>query len=245
MASTCWLFSDDDRMEPGALQTVIAALRADSDIAGLTVGRIAYDHALSRRLPVRAHKTRESVTFNDGATAYLALLDRVGFLSCQIVHRERWKAVVENTPHLEKYFTNYIQLYIIARLMQQGPRWRFLADETVAFRADNDSFRELGSTGRLRMDICSYELITGDVFGRETTTFHQSMSEVAHTHARHHIIDAKRRGAPVSFTAKALALCLQYYWRYPAFWLRTFPVLMAPRSVTLALRALYQRRRAA
>ena len=69
------------------------------------------------------------------------------------------------------------------------------------------------------------------------------MSEVAHTHVRHHIIDAKRRGAPASFTAKALALCLPYYWKYPTFWLHTFPVLIAPRSLMLALRRLYQRTR--
>ena len=219
----CWLFSDDDRMEPGALLTVLSELRATPGLTGMTIGRIAYDHALLRRLPVRALKTSESTTFTNAEAAYLALLDRIGFLSCQIINRAIWMDVVRDTPDLEKYFTNYVQLYLIARMIKQAPRWRFCADETVAFRADNDSFRELGSTGRLRMDICSYELITGDVFGRETTTFHQSMSEVAYTHVRHHIIDAKRRGAPAAFTWRALVLCVRYYWRYPAFWLRTVP----------------------
>ena len=239
----CWLFSDDDRMEPGALATVMKELRTDRALAGLTTGRIAYDFALAQRLPVRALTTRESTTFTNAETAFLDLLDRIGFLSCQVINRALWDEAVRHTPNLEKYFTNYVQLYVIARMMQRGPRWRFLAEECVAFRADNDSFRALGSTGRLKMDVVSYELITGDVFGRKSRTYQQAMSEVARTHARHHIIDAKRRGAPASFTWRALALCVPHYWKYPAFWLRTFPVLIMPRGLMLALRRLYQRAR--
>ena len=93
------------------------------------------------------------------------------------------------------------------------------------------------------MDVLSYELITGDVFGRKSRTYRRAMSQVARTHARHHIIDAKRRGAPASFTWSALALCVPHYWKYPAFWLRTFPVLIAPRGLMLALRRLYHRAR--
>ncbi len=239
----CWLFSDDDRMEPGALARVLCELRATSGLTGMTVGRIAYDHALLRRLPVRALKTAESTTFLKAETAYLALLDRIGFLSCQIISRVAWENVVRETPQLEKYFTNYVQLYIIARMMKQAPHWRFYADESVAFRADNDSFRELGSTGRLKMDVCSYELITGDVFGRQSPMYRAAMSEVACTHVRHHIIDAKRRGAPAAFTGRALGLCVRHYWRYPAFWLRTVPVLLMPRGPLLALRSAFQRLR--
>ncbi len=239
----CWLFSDDDCMESGALARVLSELRSDPALTGMTTGRIAYDHALAHRLPVRALKTTESTTFTDAEAAFLALLDRIGFLSCQVINRSVWTKIARDTPNLEKYFTNYVQLYVIARMMKLAPRWRFCAEECVAFRADNDSFRELGSTGRLKMDVCSYELITGDVFGRGSSTYRQCMSEVARTHARHHIIDAKRRGAPVSFTLRALVLCVSYYWKYPSFWLRTFPIMIAPRGLMLALRRLYQRRR--
>ena len=239
----CWLFSDDDRMEPGALRSVVDELRTNRTCSGLTVGRIAYDYSLAHRLAVRALKTTQSVTFSDAASAYLALLDRIGFLSCQIINRSLWNAIVQETAGLEKYFTNYVQLYVIGRMMQRQPHWRFVARECVAFRADNDSFRALGSIGRLKMDVVSYELITGDVFGRKSTTYRQAMGEVARTHARHHIIDAKRRGAPAAFTCRALALCVRYYWKYPAFWFRTFPVLIAPRGFMLFIRRLYQRAR--
>ncbi|MGI8438569.1 MAG: glycosyltransferase family 2 protein [Chthoniobacterales bacterium] len=238
----CWLFSDDDRMEPSALSAVLKELRADLNLAGLTTGRVAYDFPLTRRLPVRGMTTTATTTFTDADHAFVALLDRIGFLSCQVINRADWNEAVQSTHNLERYFTNYVQLYLIVRMMQRRPRWRFLAQECVAFRADNDSFRALGSTGRLKMDVVSYELITGDVFGRKSGVYRAAMSEVSRTHVRHHIIDAKRRGAPTSFTWRALALCLPRYWKYPAFWLRTFPVLVAPRGLMLALRRLYQRR---
>lgn len=237
----CWLFSDDDRMEPGALSTVLEEIRGDVDLTGLTTGRISYDYSLVRRLPVRDFKVNVHTTFIDAGTTYLALLDRIGFLSCQVINRGVWGEIVAITGDLKKYFTGYVQLYVILRMMKKNPRWRFVAKECVAFRADNDSFRALGTTGRLRMDVCGYETITGDVFGRDSSIYHEAMSEVARTHARHHIIDVKRRGASLSFSTEALALCVRHYWKYPAFWFGTFPVLILPAGFMLAIRRFYQR----
>ena len=129
-------------------------------------------------------------------------------------------------------------------MLVHAPRWQFLATKCVGFRADNDSFRALGQFGRLRMDVCGYETIVGDVFGRDSRLYHEAMSEIARTHARHHIVTAKRIGAPFSFFRQALGLCVKHYGRYADFWLHTFPVLIMPRGLMLALRQLYQRRRA-
>ncbi|MEO8044785.1 MAG: hypothetical protein ABI674_07750, partial [Spartobacteria bacterium] len=238
----CWLFGDDDRLEPGGLGAVLAQLRGVEELTGLTTDRISYDSTLAKLLPVRTLKQQTSVIFRDADEAFLALLDRVGFLSCQIINRRIWNEVASR-ENLEPYFTGYVQLYVIARMLVHAPYWQFLAQPCVGFRADNDSFRALGSTGRLRMDVCGYETTIGDVFGRSSKVYREAMSEVSHTHVRHHIIDAKRRGAPASFTFRALALCVPHYWRYPAFWLRTFPVLIAPRGLMLALRRLYQQAR--
>ncbi|MDQ2868833.1 MAG: glycosyltransferase family 2 protein [Verrucomicrobiota bacterium] len=239
----CWLFGDDDRLEPGAIAAVLATLRDEPQLNGLTVDRISYDSELRERLTVRPFKQRQSALFNDGRAAFLALLDRLGFLSCQIVKRERWNEIVAR-ENLEPYFTGYVQLYVIARMLVDAPPWKFLAVPAVAFRADNDSFRALGLVGRLKMDVCGYEKITGDVFGRDSQLYHGAMAEVARTHARHHIVMAKRVGAPLSFTTSALALCLRHYARYASFWLHTFPILIMPRALMLALRSGYQKLRA-
>ena len=109
-----------------------------------------------------------------------------------------WNEIVRQ-ENLEPYFTGYVQLYVIARMLVHAPRWQFLATKCVGFRADNDSFRALGQFGRLKMDVCGYETIVGDIFGRDSSLYHEAMSEVARTHARHHIVTAKRVGAPLSF----------------------------------------------
>ncbi len=45
----CWLFGDDDRLEPGALAAVLArAAEPTPDLTGLTTDRISYDSALDR-----------------------------------------------------------------------------------------------------------------------------------------------------------------------------------------------------
>ena len=93
------------------------------------------------------------------------------------------------------------------------------------------------------MDVCGYEKITGDIFGRDSKTYHEAMAEVSRTHARHHIVSAKRLGAPSSFLWQALTLCVKHYGHYATFWLHTFPVLLMPRSFMLAARRGYQRLR--
>jgi abequosyltransferase len=238
----CWLFGDDDRLEPGGLAAVLEVLKVEPDLAGLTTDRVSYDSALANKLPVRALKQQQSALFQNAEEAFLRLLDRLGFLSCQIVNRALWNEIVSR-ENLEAYFTGYVQLYVIARLLVQAPNWRFLAQPCVAFRADNDSFRALGQLGRLKMDVCGYETIVGDVFGRDSRLYHEAMAEVARTHARHHIVTAKRAGAPSSFFRQALKLCVQHYGRYASFWLQTFPVLIMPRSIMLLLRSWYQRLR--
>ena len=238
----CWLFGDDDKMEPGGLAAVIAALRANPDLTGLTTALISYDHTLKERIYVRELTQNETRLFTGAGEAFLKLLDRLGFLSCQIVNRARWQEVVTK-ENLEPYFAGYVQLYIVARMITRTPRWQFLAQKCVGFRSDNDSFRILGTLGRLKMDVCGYEQIVGDIFGRRSSLYHKAMAEIARTHARHHIVAAKRAGAPPSFSRGALLLCLKYYWRYSSFWLHTFPILALPRRPMLLIRGFYQRHR--
>ena len=238
----CWLFGDDDRLEPGGLAAVLDALKKEQELTGLTTDRISYDSALANRLPVRPLKQQETILFRDAEAGFHRLLDRLGFLSCQVVSRKIWNEIVRR-ENLEPYFTGYVQLYVIARMLVHAPHWQFLAQPCVGFRADNDSFRALGQFGRLKMDVCGYETIIGDVFGRAGRLYHEAMAEVSRTHARHHIVTAKRAGAPLSFFRQALALCVKHYGRYATFWLHTFPVLIMPRAFLLTLRRVYQGRR--
>ena len=82
----CWLFGDDDRLEPGGLTAVLEALKTEPELTGLTTDRISYDSALEKKIPVRALKQQQSALFQNANEAFALLLDRLGFLSCQIVN---------------------------------------------------------------------------------------------------------------------------------------------------------------
>ena len=239
----CWLFGDDDRLEPGGLAAVLQFLREHPAVTGLTTDRISYDPALARAIPVRPLRWNDTTLFAEAEKAWLELLDRLGFLSCQVIRRERWQEVAASED-LRPYYAGYVQLYMIARLLVKYAQWGFLAEKCVGFRSDNDSFRTLGSLGRLRMDVHGYEQITGDVFGRRSRVYRRTMAEVAVTHARHHIVSARRAGAPFTFSLGAMRICLPVYWRYARFWTGTFPLLLMPRRLLLFLRGLHQRRTA-
>jgi hypothetical protein len=93
------------------------------------------------------------------------------------------------------------------------------------------------------MDVEGYERIASAFFPRESATFRRSAALVAGLHVRHHIVHAKLGGATSDFTWQAWRLCLRHYARLPAFWLRTFPILLLPASVLRRLRPVYQRAR--
>jgi abequosyltransferase len=239
----CWLLSDDDMVEPGGVARVIRALTTHEALTGLTLNRRGYDRAYARSVYERPFRQRGDRLFTDLRTMFLALLDQLGFLSGTVLNRARLTEALSDTRVAEFVGSGYAQLFLSVLMMQRHPKWLYLADPCVGWRRDNDSFVERGSLGRLRMDVEGYDRIASAFFPRESPTFREAASEVVSRHVRHHIVHAKLDGATPDFTRQALELCLRHYARLPAFWFRTFPILLLPRPVLRALRAVYQRSR--
>jgi len=65
-AKYCWLLSSDDWIVPGAIQKVLSCLRADPDLAGITINRTCYDVRMEQIIPSDPPSIlRESVTLTN------------------------------------------------------------------------------------------------------------------------------------------------------------------------------------
>ncbi len=236
----CWLVSDDDVIESGGVAAVIAGLRTHGPVTGVTLNRNNYDSTLTTRIYGRPFHQRETRIFTNADEMFIGLLDQIGLLSCQILSRETCARVLGSAEVDAFIGSGYVQLFVMMRMMSLEPRWLFLADRCVGWRADNDSFVERGQLGRLRMDVEGYEQVAAAIFTRESETYRQALAEVARSHVRHHIVRAKLGGASWAYSREALSICVQHYASFPSFWLKTFPLLLMPRAGVRLARSGYQ-----
>src|SRR5439155_25023587 len=88
-----WLFSSDDAVERGALETVLADLRAHPDVAGLSVNRRLYERDLTQ--PAWAIDIEppafERLTTLGGRAVLDALGLYVMYMSTQLVRADEWR----------------------------------------------------------------------------------------------------------------------------------------------------------
>ncbi len=236
----CWLVSDDDILEPGGLTAVVAGLRGYGPVTGVTVNRNNYDSTLTHPIYSRPFHQRETRMFTSADEMFVGLLDQIGLLSCQLLRRETCARVLDSAEVGDFIGSGYVQLFVMMRMMSLEPRWLFLADRCVGWRADNDSFVERGQLGRLRMDVEGYERVAAAIFTRDSGTYRLALAEVAHSHVRHHIVRAKLGGASWGYSREALNICVQHYARFPSFWLKTFPLLLMPPAGVRLARSGYQ-----
>ncbi len=237
----CWLLSDDDIVEPGAVKSVLGGLRQYGPVTGATVNRNNYDSTLTERIYGRPFRQQETRIFHGADEMFIGLLDQIGLLSCQIFRRDLCLRVTAS-PEVQSFVgSGYVQLYVMMRMMALDPSWLFLADKCIGWRADNDSFAERGHLGRLRMDMEGYERVAAAIFSRDSATYRHAIAEVARSHVRHHIVRAKLGGASWAYSRDALALCVRHYGTFPSFWFKTFPLLLMPRAGVRLSRSAYQR----
>lgn len=229
-AEYCWLMGSDDALEPSAIECVSSKLDSVPGLSGLSLNCRAYSKDLMSRIPVRpvtGGRLVRDTLFEQTEDGFCALGDYFGYLSGQVVDRHLWRKVVKSFD-VSKYLNAYVHIYVIGNMLQINPKWLYVAQPCVKWRSDNDSFLSDGRFKRLAIDVVGYEKITGDIFGRTSRTYSVVMQTIATVHVRYAVLGAKLHGAPLAYVLSALRLCVEYYWRYPKFWLITFPLIIAP-----------------
>jgi abequosyltransferase len=240
----CWLYGSDDIMEPGALAALERTLAQFPTMAGATVALQAYTPDLDRKVHLDDHVATavDRPTLLSGIGPVIATVGACfGFMSSLVVRRDLWLAAVGQAP-LDRYMFGYVHIHVVARIVERRPEWVVLPERLVGYRtaalggpAPADPF------ARTRLDITGFDMGLGDVIGRDHPAYRRAMTMVAVYAIGSHFLNAKISGAGVAYWRQAIPTTVSRYWRYPGFWLRTFPIALVPRPAMLGARYLYRR----
>lgn len=235
----CWFLGSDDIIEPGGISQVLGILEREKNLSGISVKRNAYSLDLNHRISDGSMPS-QSHLYQDSETAFRALVFYFGYISAQIVNRDLWNEVVGKFP-VQDYLNAYVHIYVIGQMLRKNSRWMYWATPLVGWRSGNDSFlSDLGRYRRLELDVAGYQDVVLGVFG-EGPMYHYVMALVGSSHIFYHLATARSENVSAGFFFKAFTLCVKNYWRYPAFWFKTFPLFLMPSSVYKLIRPLYRR----
>lgn len=234
----CWLLGSDDFLEPNALTRMRDVLDRYRSTTGISVGSQGYSQDLSRQIFVNDHISTEftAETMLHGRDEIIGTIGPwMGFISSLIVRRDRWLGAVRSAP-VEPYMLGYIHLYLGAKMLDGQSTWLCVPDRLVGCRTGNDSFSASDEFARTRLDIVGYDLAFGDTLGRDNWAYRQAMSKVAAFYIKTHFMTAKNQGVSWIYWKQAIPISVSYYWRYPMFWLKTFPMAVVPRRIFLLIK---------
>lgn len=240
----CWLYGSDDFIEPGAFAALERTLHEFPTTAGVSIALQAYTPDLTGLIYVDDHiaTAADKATLLSGQGPIIAKVGACfGFMSSVVVRRSLWLEVVNRTP-LDRYLFGYVHIHIIAKLVDLHPEWVILPERLVGYRVtDETSPPDVNQFARTRLDIVGFDMGIGDVIGRDHWAYKRAMTMVAVYGISVHFRNAKLQGVSSAYWREAIPTVVSYYWRYPAFWLRTFPMALVPRAAFLGVRSLYRR----
>lgn len=234
-----WFLGDDDRLEPGAVKKVLAALAGWPGIAGMTVGVIDYDHDF--HAPTGVRSMPPTARLSGAEAVFGTIVELLGFMSALIVDRRMWGIVCREDP-IHDYENLYIQVYILGRMIQRFGDWGVLNTPCVGFRTSNDQFLgKLGWLKRMKADVIAYEQIAEGLFAQNPDIRHAIRERVFATHVLARIRNAKTSDGPTPEIWGAVKLLYSHYKQLPAFWYSALPTLLMPKWLLRKIRVAYQR----
>lgn len=242
--SHCWLFSDDDILLPGALDGVLEALARQPDVSGVSLDYQAFDATLTYTIAtapaVRGGRRRTSHLFTDRASAFAALAIHLGFISCQVVRRDRWQAALADVD-LDRACNAWIIIAMAGAMMGRDPRWYYLHEQCVGYRSGNDSLiARVGVLRRQEVTHVAFADTIGAIFPPGSPPYRAVMAILIEDRMPRTLAFLKARGLPLGVQWAMLRLYLTRYVSYPQFWLRVAPLFLVPNVVLRGVERLYR-----
>jgi abequosyltransferase len=239
----CWLFSDDDVLEPGAVSRVAAALRQYPDIAGLSTNYAAYDASLKFRIAtvpaVSQGRLRTTHLFMSAAECFACLGVHLGFISAQVVRRDYWQSVAESED-LAPQCNAWIIVYMIGRMIASRPNWLYFADVCVRYRSGNDSFiARIGVIRRQEITHVNYDHTIASLFPRGSKPYRDVFRILLRDRMPRSLAVLKARGIGLRTQRELFRMYYSRYHDYSDFWIRVAPIFLVPSVVLRAVKATY------
>jgi abequosyltransferase len=245
----CWLFSDDDRLAPGALRHVHGLLVSTPSVVGMSTNYQAFDAQLAYPIATvpaigGGRSTGTALSFTSREDCFAALALHLGFISCQIVDRSRWL----HAQHLEDVspFCNaWIIVYMIGRMLEQPCQWLYVPEKCVHYRSGNDSFiARLGTLRRQQITHVAFADILRRFFRQDSPTYRAVMTHLVRDRMPRTLAVLKARGMPLGLQLSLAQMYVRCYWTYRSLWWRVLPLFAVPSAAFRLVWKLYRQRQA-
>lgn len=234
-----WFMGDDDRLEPGALAKISAALACWPDLVGMTVGVIDYDSTFTHRTGIRNMPSTERIAGVEELFGKLAA--SLGYMSAMIVNRAAWRRVCTQEDPM-RFANYYIHVYIVGRMIEKTGAWGILNEPCVGYRSGNDQFLvRLGWSRRMEADAAAYTQIAAALFADNPRAARAMRNEILRSHVLGRIRNAKTAKGRTPEFLRAVQIVAAHYWDRPLFWSVALPTLLMPKWLLRALRGVYRR----
>lgn len=227
----CWLFSDDDRFTPGAINHLLNILKREKDLTGCFCNRTPYDALMEKKVaeisgwPGRFIKN--DLAFTDKSDFFKSIGMDFGFISSQVVKKSVWQEVVQTEDFRELDGTLYLMAHIISRMMDRDFKWLFLSRPMLKQRTGNDSFLNEGIMKRQQIEHNSFQLILDRHYAPESAERKAFFRKMVHRLPRA-LANLKSQQIGYGLQFHLLKLYYLRYKSYPAFWLKVIPIFLIP-----------------
>jgi len=239
----CWLFSDDDRFMPGAIEIVLSELKKNRDLNGAFCNRVSYDSNMEKLVA----ETRdwpsvyfcENKIFSNKTECFKYLGMDLGFISSQIVKRAAWQKVTEKEDFKDLHQTCYLMFHIIGKMMDKKFNWLYINTPLLKQRTGNDSF--LKSKGVINRQLIEHENFSKLVllhYDRKSKEYYLFFKKMVNRLPRV-IANLKSQKLDYGTQMQLFFLFLEKYHHYPLFWLKVAPLFLFPNFVFVYIRILY------
>ena len=240
----CWLMSDDDQLENGALTLVRQRLERHRGIAGASVNYSSYDKNMRFEIAtvpaVIGAKWGQDHLFTGREECFAGLGMHLGYLSAQIVNRQLWASVsskIDLSPYLH---SSWLMVYIIGQMLTFNSRWLYIHTECIRNRSANDSFvLRVGEYQRQLISHDSFPRIISDLFGKESSVLRTIANATIKNRMPRNLAKIKANNVSFMLQFDLVVLYTKKYWKYVEYWFYVFPIFLVPNWVFRVARFVY------
>ena len=158
----CWLLSSDDVLKPGACRRILDETRLEHDV--YLFNRTICDRDLrpkrysklwlSNNVGDRVFHLSQRSDLLEYLNASLSVGALFSYMSSIVVRRDAWNRIGWDVKFAA---TNYAHVgRLLSILLAPAGTLKYISDELVLFRGDNDSFKEKGYANRILIDLSGY-----------------------------------------------------------------------------------------
>jgi abequosyltransferase len=240
----CWLMSDDDQFEQGALAEVLRKLEMFSNLAGASLGYVSYDISMKFKIATvpalfGMDPTSDHLFLNrDDCFSGLGM--HLGYLSAQIVNRRLWNEVVAGCDLSPYMRSSWLMVYIIGQMSKRNSRWLYIGESCIGNRTANDSFvLRVGEYNRQLITHESFPRIIRDLFGVASPVFRAVTNRTIINRMPRNLAKLKANNAPIRLQIDLVMLYTIKYRMYFNYWLFVFPIFFIPNFLLRFIRFVY------